>query len=101
MDQLAFVGLESLVDFVEALGSAVPTEEHGDELVPTAKTAGLAFAVMAANDPFKHRSGAQMEKFAETIGYSCVRAAVLVERSLFLQEPSPYPTRALPFRPLR
>jgi hypothetical protein len=54
MDQFAFAGLESFVDFAEALGLAELTEEHGDELVPTAETAGVAFALMAANDLFKH-----------------------------------------------
>ncbi len=69
MDQFAFAGLESFVDFAEALRLAELAEEHGDELVPTVETAGVAFALMAADDLFKHRLGDQMEKLAENAGY--------------------------------
>ena len=69
MDQFAFAGLESFVDLTEALGLTELAEKHGDELVPTAETAGVAFALMATDDLFKHRPGDQMEKLAENAGY--------------------------------
>lgn len=69
MNQFAFAGLEPFVDFAEALGLAQLAEKHGDELVPTAQTAGVAFPLMTTDDLFKHRPGDQMEKLAENAGY--------------------------------
>jgi hypothetical protein len=69
VDQFALAGLESFVDFTEALGLAELAEEHGHELVPAAKTAGVAFALVATDDLFKHRPGNLLEKLAENAGY--------------------------------
>lgn len=57
MDQLAFPGLEFFVDFAEALGLARLTEEQGNELVRSVGTAGMVFALMAAEDLFRYLPG--------------------------------------------
>ena len=44
-------------------------EEHGNELVPAAKIAGVAFALVATDDLCKHRPGNLLEKLAENAGY--------------------------------
>jgi hypothetical protein len=99
MDQFALAGLEAFVDFAEALRLAELAEKHGHELVPAAEAAGVAFALVATDDLFEKRSGDQMEKLAENAGY-LRQGGVLVGWSRFLQEASPYPNRASPFRNL-
>jgi hypothetical protein len=71
VDQFALAGLESSVDLPEALGLAELAAEHGHELVPAAKTAGVAFALVATDDLFKHRPGNLLAKLAENAG--CLR----------------------------
>lgn len=101
MDQFAFAGLEAFVDFAEALGLAELAEEHSDELVPAAETAGVAFALMAADDLFKHRPGDQMKKLAENAGYlrqgwGPRRGGVDSCRNLLLSLSGPHPSGRYP-----
>jgi hypothetical protein len=69
VDQFALAGLESFVDLPRPLGLAELAAEHGHELVPAAKTAGVAFALVATDDLFKHRPGNLLAKLAENAGY--------------------------------
>jgi hypothetical protein len=75
--------MESFVDFAEALGLAELAEERRHELLPAAKTAGVAFALVATDGLFKHRPGNPQDKLAENAGYfrldTADKAGVLVE----------------------
>ena len=57
VDKFAFAGLESFVDFTEALRLSELAKEHRDELVPAAEAAGVSLAFVSTDYPFKKGRG--------------------------------------------
>ena len=63
-------GLESFVDFTEALRLSELAKKHRDELVPAAEAARVSLAFVSGDHPFKKGARDLLENLTENAGYS-------------------------------
>jgi hypothetical protein len=70
MPQLAFAGGQAAANLAQRLRSPQVTEQHGHELPPTAKSAGMALGAVLDHGAFKLGTGKQLQHLAENAGYS-------------------------------
>lgn len=67
MDNLSFVGSQSLADLAEGVGAAELAEEHGDGLVPVGESSGMAFGVQFFHGMLEFGSGKELQELAEYV----------------------------------
>jgi len=68
--QLAFAGGQAAADFAQRLGPSQVTEQHGHELPPATKPAGMALGPVLGHGLLKLVAGKQLQHLAENARYS-------------------------------
>jgi len=68
--QLAFAGSQTAADLAQRLRPSQVTEQHGHELAPASKPAGMALGPMFEDGLFKLVAGKQLQHLAENARYS-------------------------------
>jgi hypothetical protein len=71
MPQLAFAGGQPAANLPQRLGSAQMAEQHGYELPPAGKSAGVALGAVFPHRLLELMAGKQLQHLAENARYSC------------------------------
>jgi hypothetical protein len=70
MPQLAFAGGQASANLAQRLRPVQVTEQHGHELPPTTKSAGVALGPVLDDRTLELGAGKQLQHLAENAGYS-------------------------------
>src|SRR6516225_9845649 len=70
MPQFPFAGGQTARDFAQALRMSELAEQHGDQLGPTAETAGMPFGFMLPDFGLERQARDELQDLAENAAYS-------------------------------
>jgi hypothetical protein len=86
MINLAFTGGQSAGDFPQALGVAQLAEHHRYELIPAAKSAGVALGFVLLDGGFKLEARDKLQYLTENAAYFIHGGVLLSGRFSFILE---------------